>query len=85
MTRTRSRREEPNGCLQARTQTAAAAARVDLVALGRGVHELNWGSGVVCENVDGLVGVCEDSGNADPGYTWGALYGFTAFVEGGVY
>jgi hypothetical protein len=64
---------------------AAAAARVDLVALGRGVHELNWGSGVVCENVDGLVGVCEDSGNADPSYHWGALYGFTAFVEGGVY
>jgi len=61
---------------------AARAARLDLVALGAGVHALNWGEfGVECENVNGLVGTCEDSGNADPFYHWGALYGFTSILE----
>jgi hypothetical protein len=64
---------------------AARAARADLAALGRRVHELNWGSGSVCENVHGLVGVCGDQANADSSYHWGALYGFTTFVEEGVY
>jgi hypothetical protein len=64
---------------------AARAARKDLVAMGARTHLENWAVGVVCENAHGLVGTCEDSTNADPFYTWGALFGFMSFVEGGVY
>ena len=37
------------------------------------------------ENANGVVGVCEDTGSADPLYHWGALMGFMSFVEGGFY
>jgi hypothetical protein len=64
---------------------AARAARLDLVAMGARTQLENWAVGVVCENVNGLIGTCEDSGNADPFYTWGALFGFTSLVEAGLY
>jgi hypothetical protein len=64
---------------------AARAARLDLVQMGARLQLENWALGVVCENANGLLGTCEDSGNADPFYTWGALFGFTSFVEAGVY
>jgi len=60
---------------------AANAVRSDLVAMGARLQLENWGLGVVCENVDGVGGWCENSGNADPFYTWGALFGFTALLE----
>jgi hypothetical protein len=63
----------------------ARAARLDLVAMGAQVQLLNWEAGVVCENVNGILGTCEDSGNADPFYTWGALFGFTSFMEAGLW
>lgn len=65
---------------------AARQARLDLVSMGADLQHLNWdNSGVICENVNGLIGTCEDSGDADPFYTWGALFGFTSFIESGVY
>jgi hypothetical protein len=65
---------------------AARAARLDLVALGARLHLANWQAyGQVCENVNGLIGACEDSGDADPFYTWGALFGFTSVLESGKY
>ena len=63
---------------------AARAVRKDLVAMGARTQLENWAVGVVCENVNGVVGTCEDSGNADGFYTWGALFGYTSFVENGV-
>ena len=60
---------------------AARAARADLLVLGMRVFDINWDAGVLCENANGFVGTCEDSGNADPGYTWGALFGFTSILE----
>jgi hypothetical protein len=65
---------------------AARAVRLDLVEMGARLHRFSWDTfGVVCENVNGMLGTCEDSGDADPFYTWGALYGFTSFLESGVY
>jgi hypothetical protein len=64
---------------------AARAVRADLVAMGAKVQLENWAVGVVCENINGVVGTCEDSGNADPFYTWGALFGFTSFIEKGLW
>jgi hypothetical protein len=65
---------------------AAAAVRRDLVAMGARQQLANWDTyRVMCENVNGIIGTCEDSGNADPFYTWGALYGFTSFLESGAY
>lgn len=63
----------------------ARAARLDLVAMGEKLQLLNWEAGVVCENINGIIGTCEDSGNADPFYTWGALFGFTSFMEAGLW
>ena len=46
---------------------AARAVRKDLVAMGAGLHRFSWDNfGVVCENVNGMIGTCEDSGDADP-------------------
>jgi hypothetical protein len=45
---------------------AARAVRKDLVAMGARTQLDNWAVGVVCENANGLLGTCEDSGNADP-------------------
>lgn len=65
---------------------AARAVREDLVTMGAALQRLSWeGFGVSCENVNGITGVCEDSGDADPFYTWGGLFGFPALVEGGFY
>jgi hypothetical protein len=65
---------------------AARAARLDLVTMGAQLQRFNWDNfGVICENVNGLLGTCEDSGDADPFYHWGALFGFTTFVENGIY
>jgi hypothetical protein len=65
---------------------AARATRLQLVAMGSALQLFNWQAfGVVCENVNGMLGTCEDSGDADPFYHWGALFGFTAFVESGAY
>jgi len=62
----------------------AQAVRADLVAMGARVHRELWeGYGSVCENVHGLLGTCEDSGNADPFYHWGGLFGFTTFLQNG--
>ena len=60
----------------------ARQARLDMVAMGERVQRFNWQNfGQVCENVNGIVGTCEDSGNCDPSYTWGALFGFPTFLE----
>jgi len=65
---------------------SARQARLDLVAMGQKMHLFNWDNfGQVCENTHGILGTCEDSGNADPFYHWGALYGFTAFIESGLF
>jgi hypothetical protein len=65
---------------------AAHAARLELVAMGARLQLSNWEVfGQVCENVNGIIGTCEDSGDADPFYTWGALFGFTSFIEDGMY
>ena len=54
--------------------------------MGAALVRFNWEVfSVVCENVNGLTGVCEDSGDADPFYTWGALFGFPALIEAGFY
>ena len=39
----------------------------------------------VVENCNGIIGIGEDVGNADPFYHWGALAGFLSFIERGVY
>lgn len=39
----------------------------------------------VTENYNGIIGVGEDVGNADPFYHWGALAGFLSFLESGAY
>jgi putative isomerase len=39
----------------------------------------------VTENYNGIVGVGEDVGNADPFYHWGALPAMMAMLEGGKY
>lgn len=42
--------------------------------MGASLLRFNWeGFSVVCENVNGLTGACEDSGNADPFCAWLAL------------
>jgi hypothetical protein len=61
------------------------SARLDLVKMGARIQLENWDANVVCENVNGIIGTCEDSGNADPFYTWGALFGFTSFMEAGLF
>ena len=48
-------------------RAVARAARADLVSMGAALVRFNWeGFRVVCENVNGLTGACEDSGDADP-------------------
>lgn len=64
---------------------AARAVRSDLVTMGAQLQLANWADGVVCENAHGITGTCEDSTNADPFYTWGALWGFPSLVESGFY
>jgi hypothetical protein len=59
--------------------------RFNLVQMGAKVQLENWAANVVCENINGVIGTCEDSSNADPFYTWGALFGFTSFMEAGLY
>jgi hypothetical protein len=61
-------------------------ARRALVAAGRVVSLRNWEVfGHVAENGNGvLLGVPEDVPNADPFYTWGALFGFITLVEEGL-
>jgi hypothetical protein len=68
---------------------AVRAARLELVAQGLELGETLWARfSQVGENINSAVGLPEDSPHgigADPFYTWGALFGFTSFVEGGVY
>ena len=43
------------------------AARLEAVAMGADLMRLNWNLfHQVCENTNGIVGICEDVGNADP-------------------
>ena len=45
------------------------AARQEVVAMGASLMRLNWNLfHQVCENTNGIVGICEDVGNADPFY-----------------
>jgi hypothetical protein len=65
---------------------AVRAARTALVAQGRRLVEQEWTLfRQVTENYNGLIGVGEDVGNADPFYHWGALGGFLSFLESGAY
>lgn len=62
------------------------AARLELVTMGKSLVEQNWNLfRQVAENVNGIIGVAEDVGSADPFYHWGALFGFVSFLENGVY
>lgn len=65
----------------------ARAARQSLVELGRRVGLGLWYSdSQICENIHGVVGVCQDSGaNADPFYLWGVLFAFLSIEEAGLY
>jgi putative isomerase len=61
------------------------AARLELVAMGKALVLQNWLLfKQVAENVNGIIGIPEDVGNADPFYTWGALFGFVSFLEDGL-
>ena len=63
-----------------------ASARAALVNQSAALLLQNWGLfRQVTENFNGIVGVGEDVGNADPFYHWGALAGFLSFQEAGVY
>jgi len=62
------------------------AARQEMVTMGKALMLQNWYLfHQVCENVNGIHGICEDVGNADPFYHWGALFGFLSFEENGSY
>lgn len=62
------------------------AARLELVAMGKMLVEQNWNLfRQVAENVNGINGIAEDVGSADPFYHWGALFGFISFIENGLY
>lgn len=61
------------------------AVRKSLVAQGSALSLQAWSLyRQVCENYNGLLGVCEDMGDADPFYHWGALGGFLQFQEAGL-
>jgi hypothetical protein len=67
-------------------EPAVQAARAALVAQGRALVVQEWTLfRQVTENYNGLIGVGEDVGNADPMYTWGALPALVAFIEAGKY
>ena len=43
-----------------------------------------WHSfGHVAENLSGLTGFSQDSGDADPFYAWGGCFGMPAIIEAG--
>lgn len=63
---------------------ALAAARSDLASLGAAVFAAQWGDyGIVGENYNAYVGYVTDSGDADPFYAWGAMFGLPALLEAG--
>ena len=63
-----------------------AAARRVLVGQGLRLVEQEWTLfRHVNENYNGLTGLGSDGPSADPFYHWGALAGFMAFVEAGLY
>ena len=67
-------------------EPAVQAARASLVAQGRKLVVQEWTLfRQVTENYNGLVGIGEDVGNADPFYTWGALPSLISFIEAGKY
>ena len=54
--------------------------------MGASLMRVNWDLfHHVCENTNGIIGICEDVGNADGFYHWGALFGFLSFQENGMY
>ena len=60
--------------------------RKALVAQGKRLVLQEWDLfRQVTENTNGLVGIGEDVGNADPFYHWGALPGFISFLEDKAY
>ena len=60
------------------------AARADLVSLGKDVFLREWREfGHVAENYNGVTGFSQDSGDADPAYAWGGLYGLMSVLEAG--
>jgi hypothetical protein len=57
-------------------------ALADLIDLGRKVMLSEWLSfGHVVENLSGLTGFSQDSGNADPFYCWGGCFAMPAILE----
>ncbi len=64
----------------------ARAARLTLVDQGRRLLEQDWNLfRHVNENMNGVIGVGSDVGDADPMYHWGALAGFMSFEERHIY
>jgi hypothetical protein len=63
---------------------ALAAARADLAAMGADVFLGEWEQfGHVGENYNAYTGITQDSGDADPFYAWGGLWGLPALLEAG--
>jgi hypothetical protein len=63
---------------------ALRAARADLVALAKDVMLQEWDMfGHIAENLSGLTGFSQDSGDADPFYAWGGSFGMPAMLEAG--
>jgi hypothetical protein len=62
------------------------AVRLELVNYGVELARNVWSVfRQVPENVNGVFGFPEDVPNADPFYTWGALFGFVGLLEAGLY
>jgi hypothetical protein len=63
---------------------ALRAARADLAALGVSVMRAEWLTyGHIAENLSGVTGISQDSGDADPMYAWGGGFGLPALLEAG--
>jgi hypothetical protein len=63
---------------------AVAAVLADLVAMGQAVMLQEWLQfGHIVENMSGIMGISQDSGNADPFYAWGGSFGLPALLEAG--
>lgn len=57
-------------------------ARMDLITLGKNVMLNEWLEyGHIVENMNGMTGISQDSGNADPFYAWGGSFGLPAILE----
>jgi hypothetical protein len=62
------------------------SARTSLVAQSKALVLQEWRLfRQVTENYNGIIGVGEDVGNADPFYHWGALPSLMSFIEAGKY